>query len=515
MSLSRRFLAGASWGLIDQALKIASAFILTPIIVGALGAGPYGVWCVIIAVFAQYGWLDLGLAVSVPRFFAKAMGKNDRSEIQSLASTCRVIFSVVAVLSLVATAFVAWQAPAWFSSSADGSDATLIMGVFGSFLAVQTLCQLQLGYLKGHLCYDRIAMASICRVLLSGVLFYVFLNRGYGLVAVAVIQAGCGVMECLLLVLFARRLEPPLRPRFGDFQKNKAIELLKYSAVAYAMMAGLNLRNTLDPIIVAAQAGEAAVTGYALGNRFPVLFVDLAHILAGGQLLSLFSRFVGNDDHAGLKRAYLFASTTCATVAAFGAAMMWLFGSTFLQRWIPDQAAAAWAVMIPAVLPKALYIAQTPSMVILLAMARHRRLAVIDWVAGALNLALTWWLTGRMGAPGAAWATCAEQSFVCALIWPILGAKAAGLTFSSVWIRQLAVPILRASVVLAPCIWLRRYAEPDYLSLITLGTISCIWFVAVNILLLSDEERQWLVKFMPFLRSFVRGKKTSQNGSDQ
>ncbi len=55
MSLARRFLAGSTLSLIDQVVKIASAFILTPIIVSGLGDHAYGAWCVLIAVFAQYG----------------------------------------------------------------------------------------------------------------------------------------------------------------------------------------------------------------------------------------------------------------------------------------------------------------------------------------------------------------------------------------------------------------------------------------------------------------------------
>lgn len=503
MSLARKLLAGSGLSFIDQALKMASAFFLTPIIVSALGAGPYGAWCVIIAVFAQYGWLDLGLGVSMPRFFAKAVGRKDAGEIQSLAGTGKAIFLMVATASLAITCVVAWQSPAWFASSGAGPDVRTVVAVFGSFLAVQSLCQLHLGYLKGHLRYDLIATASICRVLLSGILFYIFLTHGYGLLSLAAIQAGCGVMECLLLVRFAHGLQPSLRPLLSHFQKQKAVEVMKYSAVAYLMMAGLNLRNTLDPIIIAARAGEEAVTGYALGNRFPVLFVDIAHILAGGQLLSLFSRYIGEEDQTGLRKAFFFASKMCAVIAVFGAAMMWMFGQPFLQRWISVQADVAWQVMVPAIMPKALYIAQTPSMVLLLALAQHRRLAWIDWAAGACNVGLTWWLAGRIGAPGAAWATCIEQSLVCGILWPLLGAKAGGMGFGEAWRRLLAWPILRSCLILSPCALLMFYARPDYLNLISIGIACSVWFIAGSVLTMNAEERIWLARLMPMMRRFA------------
>jgi len=512
MSLARRILTGSGLSLVDQAVKIASAFILTPMLVEGLGAGPYGVWCVLMAVFAQYGWLDLGLGISFPRFFARAIGSKDAGQMRVLAGTGATTFGAVAVISFGMTLVVAWLAPGWFPSM--GSERTLrgIVLAFGSFLAVQTACQIFQGYLKGQLRYDRIALASIFKVTLSSLLIWWSLSKGWGLMGIACIHAGCGMLECGIMAFFARRVEPPLHFSYRDFERSKAVEILKYSFVAYVMMAGQSLRNTLDPIIVAAQAGEAAVTGYALGNRFPVMFVDLAHIVAGGQLLSLFSHYVGSGDHEGLRRQFRTASRACATIAVLGCGMMWLFGLPFLQRWVPVQAENAWAVMLPAVLPKALFVAQTPSMVLLLAMAKHKRLAVIDWIAGAINLALSWHLAARMGAPGAAWATCFEQSIVCAFIWPWLASRAAGISFATIWTSLLAWPVLRAVLVLLPCLLLLPYAKPDYFNLILIGTVCCIWFAIGTALMMKSEERAGLLKLMPFLRKL--GFKADASGND-
>lgn len=497
MNFARRIATGAGLSLIDQVVKIASAFILTPMLVAGLGDGPYGVWCVLMAVFAQYGWLDLGLSISFPRFFARALGSKDAEQLRVLAGTGATTFGTVAVISFGITLVVAWLAPGWFPTMGSPQTARGIVLAFGSFLAVQTACQIFQGYLKGQLRYDRIAQASIFKVMLSSCLIWWSLNKGWGLMGIACIHAACGIMECGIMMFFAHRIEPPLLFSYRDFEKSKAVEILKYSFVAYVMMAGQSLRNTMDPIIVAMQAGDAAVTGYALGNRFPVLFVDLAHIVAGGQLLSLFSHYVGSGDKEGLMRQFRIASRACATVAVLGTGMMWLFGLTFLQRWVPLQAEAAWAVMLPAVLPKALYISQTPSMVLLLAMARHKRLAVIDWIAGTINLALSWHLVARMGAPGAAWATCFEQSLVCAFIWPWLASRVAGISFAQIWASLLVWPLLRAVLVLAPCALLLRWARPDYIVLTVIGLVSCTWFVIGTVLVMTRDERAGVLRMLP------------------
>ncbi len=513
MSFARRIASGAGLSLVDQAVKIVSAFILTPMLVAGLGDGPYGVWCVLMAVFAQYGWLDLGLGISFPRFFARAIGSKDPAQLRVLAGTGATTFGVVAVISLGATLVVAWLAPDLFPTMGSPETVSGIVLAFGSFLAVQTACQIFQGYLKGQLRYDRIALASIFRITLSSLLIWWSLRSGWGLMGVACMQAGCGMMECGLLAFFARRIDPPLHFSYRDFEKSKAVEILKYSFVAYVMMSGQSLRNTFDPIVVAMQAGEAAVTGYALGNRFPVLFVDLAHIVAGGQLLSLFSHYVGSGDHEGLRQQYRIACIACAMVAVLGCGMMWLFGLPFLQRWVPMQAAQAWAVMFPAALPKALFIAQTPSMVLLLAMASHKRLAAIDWIAGGLNLALSWHLAGRMGAPGAAWATCFEQSVVCAFIWPWLASRAAGIGFAHIWSNFLALPLLRAAFVFLPCVLISPYAKPDFLNLILIGAACIIWFVFGTAFMMKNDERVWILELMPFLGKFgFKANKTS-NGN--
>ncbi len=499
MSLARRFLAGSGLSLADQAVKMASAFILTPIILSGLGTGLYGAWCLFISVFAQYGWLDLGLSVSMPRFFSTALSGKKDGGIRELAGTGSVIFIFVAVVSLLVSAFVAWRAPGWFADSSAADAARSVVLVFGSFLAVQTTAQLHLGYLKAHIRYDRIAIASIIRVVLTGVLFVICIRRGWGLMGIACIHAACGILECLMIVAFARRLEPRLEasPRF--FSKPKAAELLGYSFIAYLMMAGQSLRSTVQPILIAAQSDEAAVAAYALGTRFPVLFVDLAHIVAGGQLLTLFSRYAGADDHDGLEKAFVFASRMCASLAVLGAALMWMFGLPFFQRWIPDHAAMAWEVLAPTVLPKALFVAQTPSMVLLLALARHRRLAVADWIAGLANVALTWWLAASLGGRGAAIATCIEQSLVCGILWPLLAARAVKMSFLQAWGGLLAWPVLRGALVLLPCLLLLPHAGPDYLHLILIGTGCSLWFAIGTALLMKSSERAWVLRLLPFL----------------
>jgi O-antigen/teichoic acid export membrane protein len=503
-SVTRRLVTGSSLSLIDQGLKIVSAFVLTPMIVSGLGDEVYGAWCVLIAVFAQYGWLDLGLGISMPRFFSMALGAKDENKVSTLAATGGIVFFFITIASIVASLTVAWLAPQWFESRDVVQVIRLVVLIMSAFFAMQTASQVHLAYLKGHLRYDLIAAASIVRVICTGALIVVSLRQNWGIVGIAAVHAGVGMMESAIVVRFAHKHRPPLRIDFSHASRAKAVEIFKFASVTYILMAGQNLRNTLDPIIIAAQAGEQAVTAYALGNRFPVLFVDIAHILAGGQLLSLFGRYVGDSDWDGLKKIFAASARMCAVIATFGLMMMWLFGLPFLQRWVPSQAAEAWAVLMPAALPKALFIAQTPSMVLLIAMARHRKLAVIDWVAGLTNVALTWWLSGWMGAPGAAVATCFEQSIVCGMIWPWLAARALGISIAEVWGQLLAGPICRVVLVMAPCFLLVNFVEPDYGVLAGLGLICFVWFVLVSLFVLDEDERRWLERGLPFLRRFRR-----------
>jgi O-antigen/teichoic acid export membrane protein len=500
MSLLSRFAAGTSLGFLDQGLKIISALVLTPLIVASVGDRAYGAWCVLMAVFAQYGWLDLGLGVTIPRFFAKAIGAKDAKEMTILANTGAAIFAVIAGLSVLASTVVWWLSPGWFSDSSLNGVIRTVVALLSIYFASQTSAQLHLAFLKGHMRYDRIALLSMLRTILTAGGLVFVLGKGWGLLGLATVHALCGVAESIGLIGVAHVHKPGLRVQPSLASRPKAMELFKYASVSYLMMAGQSLRNTFDPIIIAMRVGEDAVTGYALGNRFPVMFVDIAHILAGGQLLSVFSRYVGDNDMAGLKRAFYASAKVCAVIGAFGAAMLWLLGAPFLQRWIPAQAAAAWAVMLPAILPKALFIAQTPSMVLLMAMASHRRLAVIDWIAGVLNLCATWWLAGWLGAPGAAYATCVEQSIVCGMIWPLLAARALGVSYLNLLYELLLSPAMRVGLMLLPCALLSPWLQPDYAWLICVGAGCSLWFVLLSLVFLRPEERSWMERLFPFTR---------------
>lgn len=490
MSTSRRFLSGSALGMLDQAIKIASALVLTPMLVAGLGTESYGVWCVVMAIFAQYGWLDLGLGLALPRFFGKAVGSHDGTRIRSLAGTGAGILTTTISAAILATAALMWFVPGWIPGNI--SDARWLLLICGSLTVIQMGTLLFTAYLKSHLRYDLIAVASICRIMLVSALIWLGLKQHLGLAGLAGAHALCILMETILLVSFARRQIPSLRPRLSDFQWATAKEVLKYSSVSFAMTAGQTIRSSLDPIIVAARVNAAAVTGYSLGNRFPMLFVDLAHILVGGQLLSYFSLHAGPADEEKVRESHWFATRGCASLAVLGGGLMWLMGHPFLLRWVPADAEAAWAVMGPTIIPKALFVAQTPNIVFLLAIGRHHKLAGLDWLGGLLNVALSWWLAASLGAPGVAWATCIEQSLVCVLLLPLLVSQVTGISFGNIWWSRFMWPLLRAGLVLLPCFLLAPMLQPDY-TVITIATMACsVWFFAVIWLFLSQREKEFI-----------------------
>jgi O-antigen/teichoic acid export membrane protein len=188
-SITRRLVAGSSLSLIDQGLKIVSAFVLTPMIVSGLGDEVYGAWCVLIAVFAQYGWLDLGLGISMPRFFSMALGAKDENKVATLAATGGIVFMFITIASIVASLAVAWLAPQWFENRDVVQVIRLVVLVMSVFFAMQTASQVHLAYLKGHLRYDLIAAASIVRVIFTGALIIVSLRQNWGLVGIAAVHA--------------------------------------------------------------------------------------------------------------------------------------------------------------------------------------------------------------------------------------------------------------------------------------------------------------------------------------
>lgn len=501
MSLMPKIVRGSAMHVLEQIVRLACALWITPRMVYHLGESGFGLWVLLTGIFSQFILLDLGLSTSLPRFLARARGRNDDPALSSAASTGAAGFGIIALAALLVGSIVWLTLPHFLPEEHRLHEArSVVVALMTGSLAFWAARPLVV-HLQSRLRRDLMSAAAIVRVLICTPLAGWALHRGHGLSTVAWIHALGGVGELLLMALWDRSFFGLVRWRWVAWKQGR--ELLGFSRWTYVMTTSERLRSGLDPFILASILGASASGVYALGQRLALMYYDVAYAFAGTQLLSAFSHLDGAGERGTLERGFVAASRFATLLAALGGGMLWAIGPAFLARWVPGQAAAATPVLMCLILPHVLYASQIPSMHLLVSLARHRMLAWTYLGGMILNLVLSIVFARQFGIMGAAMGTAVEMTLVYTVAMPWLVVRGAGMTWSAVLWRGLWQPLLRGALVLSvPLILVRRWlVVQDYWHVAAaVGALGAGYMLAVLGGLLGREEKNWLLQGWAWLR---------------
>ena len=199
---------GSSW--FSLGVNIVVGVFLSPFILHRLGDTAFGIWVLIFSLTGYYGIFDFGIRSSIVRYVSKYTATGDIEEVSGLINTAMFTYSCVGAASLLLTVLGCiyvdriFQIPPGFQSTARwllfvvGTSVALgfPLGVFGGMLE-----GLQKFY---FLNWTNVAFASILR---AGMIVF-YLNRGYGLITVALITVGLPIVGSLLRAVVALRSLP-------------------------------------------------------------------------------------------------------------------------------------------------------------------------------------------------------------------------------------------------------------------------------------------------------------------
>ena len=99
--MSRKLLLNSLSGTTLYAVNVIVAFIMSPVLIRALGNRDYGLWELVMSVIGYMGLLDLGIGGAMVRFVAVADGKQDKDDLQQTISTAFTFFVIVGAVAVL------------------------------------------------------------------------------------------------------------------------------------------------------------------------------------------------------------------------------------------------------------------------------------------------------------------------------------------------------------------------------------------------------------------------------
>src|SRR6266849_4209130 len=400
---------GSSWSAL--AVNVMVGIFLWPFILHHLGDAAFGIWVLIFSVTGYYGLFNLGIRSSIIRYVSKYAATDDREKLAQFVNTALFTYTGIGVVSMVLTALLSSSVEHFFKIPPEmHSQARLLLLMVGASVSLGFPLGVFGGMLEGLQRFYILNWTSIGATLARAALIVYFLNRGYGLLTVALLTVALPLLSSTLRGIIVFRLCPvPLGLQHVDRASFR--DMANYGGTTFVVMIALRLRFRTDELVLGAMMSTVAVTYFNIGSRI----VDYAAEFIGALaqvFVPMSSQSEATGDLARVRKIYLAGNRACALMMSQAASGRVLFGLGIHQTW-----------------------------------------AVITVIEGVANLILSIALVPPLGIIGDALGTAIPLSFTYLVFLPRHLKKQIGVPVGTFWREAYTLPVL-LTLPLVAMLWL-------------------------------------------------------------
>jgi O-antigen/teichoic acid export membrane protein len=451
---------GSSWSALGA--NILVGIFLSPFILHRLGDAAFGIWVLIFSVTGYYGIFDFGIRSSIIRYVSKYTATRDVEEVRGLINTAMFTYTCVGVLCMMITVVVCLYFDRFFQIAADyQSTARWLLLIVGTSVALGFPLGVFGGMLEGLqkfyiLNWTNIVFSSALRVVL--IIFY--LNRGYGLITIALITVGLPIGAALVRAVVALR-SLPIVFSFKYVTRDAFRHMANYSGVTFMIIIAARLRFKTDAVVIGTFLSSAAITYFYAGSRL----VDYASEVVSS-LAQIFVPMSSQSDAAGnmqrLRKIFIVGNRACAfTVFPMTAAFL-VLGKSIIEVWVGRKyVGLGYPVLVTLIIPYTLMMMQGASSRILFGMSKHGTLAVVTLIEGVANLVLSVALVRPFGVLGDAIGTAIPLAGTFLLFMPYHMCSRLGVRLGT-FIRQTYLLPLLLTLPMTAALWLMQRRSPPH-----------------------------------------------------
>ena len=400
----RALVRGGIVRVVSSLLQMTIGFLMMPFMISSLGNQQYGLYVAAGGFVANFYLLDLGFSTAVMRNVAVGFGREDHELVNRTISTGLAIYSALGLGVLVLTASAAASVPSFVSDPSDARATAIVVALSGLSLALGFPFKAVAGILQAKVRYDLMAITQMVIASATALATVWALSSDRGIVAVSLISFLASQTTNVAFLLICRRLFPQMNVQLRNVHLADVKELASYSAWAFLIQLGNQVRFRVDSLVIGYLFSAAAVTPYYVGVRLQEYVSQLLY-QATNMATPVLTSMHGAQDRDRLRAAVLFLFRLNLTFAVYGAGMVWIFADLFLRLWMGADYGESASVARVLVTAGMLEFAVGPIISGVYAFGTFKPLALATAVEGAVNLGASFWLGRQLGLLGVAYGT--------------------------------------------------------------------------------------------------------------
>lgn len=483
----------SSWASI--LVGIAMAFILAPLTVRALGDQYYGVWTLLMQL-TGYLWLfDFGVRESVVKYVAQHHANDERDRVNSVVNAAVSIYSLVSVATLILSAVLALALPYAFNIPADASTtARLTALLVGATVAQYFVFNVFIGVVAGLQKFYVLARLGMVFTIIRGVLTYVLLTAGYGIVTLALLQFSIALVQNLYTYRVSRALLPYLSLHPAWPKREEAVRLLNYGKYVLISNVGDKIVFASDSIIVGMFLPISALTFYAIGGSLIEQFRSFVMSMAA-VVNPLTSSLEARQEARSLALVVTNGARAAMLIGLPICIGFFLLGKIFIGLWMgPQYAEPAGQILIVLAVGHLIGLPYYTISGVLYGLGRHHVVAYSRIFEGVVNLTMSVVLVQIYGLVGVAFGTVIPHVVVAAGILPTLLSRWVPINLRHYYVSTYFRPFLASLPFWGACWFIASEVRPaDFPTFfLSVGIALAAYIVPCWFVALSSDERTGL-----------------------
>ncbi len=491
--------AGVALNFASTALRLGTAFFMTPYVLSCLGAVEYGTYTLVSSVIMWMILADFGISATVSRYVAEFRAKKDQKKEAVFLSNVMLLNIISGLVVFVAGIIVYWNISFLFPSlHGENLENFKVMYLISfSYTVLYFPFKVFAGIPAGHQKFIVPGLINIASAMLAVAASVLFLWWGYKAITLVIINVASGFAILAGSIFYSikslgTRIQWEISPEIVKI-------ILKYSCWIFVGSIADLLYWKTGNIIIARTSGPMDVTLFSLGINFSNYFIIVSSAVAGVFFPKIVSMVALNQTNQALTR--LMARVGRLQLLFIGLLMMGFifFGQQFLTLWVGRTLGSStyicWIIGLLVVIPLSLPLVQNLGIQIVQAKNMHNYRAVILLLIAVCNVIVGYMLSKSFGAPGLAARTA--LSLICGqcVAMNYFYHKKVGINIKVFFSRLLKGSLLPALILSATGALLARLIPMSSLVpfftgifLFTACYILCAWLFYMN-----DSEKSLIL----------------------
>ena len=403
-----RFISGAFVNFVAIVLGVIVSFALTPMLIGHLGEGLYGIWTLALLFSISHGlfaFSDMGVAASIVKIVGEATGQVDvRRVVYTVNSGFALLFLIGLLICAVIFASAGFLAiPVFKVPESIAPNVITLFRLLGVVLLVDLLAVVPAACLQGMQRFSHAKSLHIFYLVLQFLTFLIVIHLDGGL-----IPLGCGLLfvsfaKLALGVFLLKKFVPSWSFEFSavsHFPK----ELIQSSGALLLIRVQASIYRGMDRLLLGAFLLPVVLTDYDVVAKLVVVGV-VAVTVVSSMTLAPASSLAGRNMYPEL--AALFQKTT--KYALILSMPVWLllvfYGDSLITFWVGQDFAPLGS--IAAIFGTNIFIVATTASAqnILIGAGRLRFVVFLTSFGTGLNFAISLALVRSLGLTGVIYGT--------------------------------------------------------------------------------------------------------------